>query len=44
MASNPETVAYFDKNAETSGITDAGPEGIGAVLAHKQQGENIVIV
>ena len=32
-----ETLGYFDKDAPTQLIADAGPVGLGAVLTRKQQ-------
>ena len=37
---NADTLAYFDKDAETQVICDASPVGIGAVLVQKQNGES----
>ena len=36
--SSAESLAYFDKEAETVIISDASPVGLGAVLLQKQQG------
>ena len=38
-----ETLAYFDKMAETQIITDAGPVGLGAILVQIQEGQKRVI-
>jgi len=38
-----ETLAFFDKDAETQVIADAGPVGLGAVLVQIQNGEHRVI-
>ena len=40
---NTQTLAYFDQNAPTQVIADAGPVGLGAVLVQKQQGQHRVI-
>lgn len=40
---NAETLAFFDKDAETKVIADAGPVGLGAVLVQIQNGEHRVI-
>ncbi len=34
----PQQLAYFDKDAPTKVIADAGPKGIGAVLVQDQRG------
>ena len=36
--SSAETLGYFDKNAKTLIVTDAGPVGLGAVLIQEQHG------
>ena len=38
-----ETLAYFDKDAPTQVIADAGPVGLGAVLVQDQGGEKRVV-
>ena len=38
-----QTLAFFDKDAETQVIADAGPYGLGAVLIQIQNGERRVI-
>ncbi len=37
------TLAYFDKDAPTKVIADAGPKGIGAVLVQDQRGEMVPV-
>jgi len=37
------TPAYFDKDAPTKVIADAGPVGIGVVLVQEQQGDMVPI-
>ena len=41
--SEAQTLAFFDKDAETEVIADAGPFGLGAVLVQIQNGERRVI-
>jgi len=41
--SNAETLGYFDKDAKTLNIADAGPVGLGAILIQLQQGRKRVI-
>ena len=38
-----QTLAFFDKDAETQVIADAGPTGLGAVLIQVQHGERRVV-
>ena len=38
-----QTLAFFDKDAETQVIADAGPTGLGAVLIQVQHGEHRVV-
>ena len=40
---NAHTLGYFDKNAATQVIADAGPVGLGAVVVQRQRGESRVI-
>lgn len=42
--SSAETLSYFDKDAKTQIIADAGPVGLGAVLIQEQQGRKRVII
>ena len=37
--SSPKTLAYFDGNAQTKVIADAGPVGLGGILVQEQNGE-----
>ena len=41
--SSPKTLAYFDGNAQTKVIADAGPVGLGGILVQEQNGEQRVI-
>ena len=41
--SSPKTLAYFDGNAQTKVIADAGPVGLGGILVQEQNGEQHVI-
>ncbi len=38
------TLAYFDKDAPTKVIADAGPKGIGALLVQDQRGEIVPVL
>ena len=41
--SSPKTLAYFDGNAQTKVIADAGPVGLGGILVQEQNGKQCVI-
>ena len=38
-----ETLAFFDRSAETTVVADASPVGLGAVLIQKQAGTDKVV-
>ncbi|XP_048586200.1 uncharacterized protein K02A2.6-like [Nematostella vectensis] len=43
LMSASETLAYFDRESETTVIADASPVGLGAVLVQRKAGENRVV-
>ena len=43
LMSASETLAYFDRSAETTVVADASPVGLGAVLIQKQAGIDRVV-
>ena len=40
--SSPKTLAYFDGDARTKVIADAGPVGLGGIMIQEQNGERVI--